>query len=128
MFFCIEIAQAPSRSVFYCNQTSGLTTTKFDQKSEWTTATTLLHNKPLLARISRDLRRCGSGKGRQLGLPSRTSNLTGAGHCDTITFLKREMFAMCTVVLVFSLVFCLLPIAYFSRLVHKLPKQVEKAT
>ena len=41
---------------------------------------------------------------------------------------KIEMFAACTVVLVFSLVFCLLSIVvYFSCLVRKLPKQVQKA-
>ena len=59
-------------------------------------------------------------QGRQLGLSSRTSNLTGASHCGTLTFLKREIFACVLSCLFFPLVFfCLLPIAYFSRLVHK---------
>ena len=51
-----------------------------------------------------------------------------AGHIDIITFLEKKMFA-CRVYCFacFSLVFCLLPIVYFSRLVHRLPKQVRKA-
>ena len=68
------------------------------------------------------LRRSDISKGRQLGLTSRTSSLIGAGYIDNITFLeKRNCFAC------FSLVFGLLSIMYFSRLVHKLPKQVRKA-
>ena len=50
----------------------------------------------------------------------------GRSRVNSFVFLKREMFAICIVLLAFSLVFCLLPIAYFSRLVHKLPKQVRK--
>ena len=55
-----------------------------------------------------DLRRSDSSKGRQLGLPSRTSSLIGAGHIDIITFLEKRMFA-CRVYCFacFSLVFCL---------------------
>ncbi|CAN0393240.1 unnamed protein product, partial [Ascophyllum nodosum] len=45
MVFCVQPAQAPSRSIFWC---------KFNQKSEWTTATTPPHNKPPLARYLRD--------------------------------------------------------------------------
>ena len=56
------------------------------------------------------------------------SSLIGAGHIDIITFLEKIMFA-CRVYCFscFIVVFCLLPIAYFSRLVHKLPRQVRKA-
>ena len=88
----------------------------------------LLHSKPLFARSSRVLRRSDSSKGRQLGLPRRISSLIGAVHIDIVTFLEKIMFA-CRVyfLLVFPLCFCLLPIAYFSRLVHKLPKQIRKA-
>ena len=43
--FCVQPAQAPSRSIFWC---------KFNQKSEWTTTTTPPHNKPPLARYLRD--------------------------------------------------------------------------
>ena len=49
--------------------------------------------------------------GRQLGLPSRTRNLIGAGHCDTITFLKREMFACILSCLLFRSL-CILSAAY----------------
>ena len=85
-------------------------------------------NKPLFTRSSRVLRRSDSSKGRQLGVPCRTSSLIGAGHIDIIIFLEKRMFA-CRVYCFscFSLVFCLLPIAYFSRLVDKLPRQVRKA-
>ena len=75
---------------------------------------------PLFARSSWVLRRSDSSKGRQLGLPSRTSNLIEAGHCDTITFLKKEMFACVPSRLFFSLYFvCAAYFAYFSRVVHK---------
>ena len=90
--------------------------------------TTATHNKPLFARSSRVLRRSDSSKGRQLGLPRRTSSLIGAGRIGIITFLEKRTFA-CRVYYFscFSFVFSLLPIAYFSRLVHKLPRQVRKA-
>ena len=52
MVICVQISQAWSRSVYCYNQTSGQTTTEFNQKSEWTTTTTPLHNKPPFARIS----------------------------------------------------------------------------
>ena len=42
------------------------------------------------SRCSRVLRRSDSSKGRQLGLPSRTSNLIGAGHIDVITYPERR--------------------------------------
>ena len=89
--------------------------------------TLLLHNKPLFARSSRVLRSDGS-KGRQLGLPSRTSSLIGAGHIGIITFLEKRICA-CRVYCFacFSLMFCLLSIVYVPRFVHKLPKQVRKA-
>ena len=79
MVFCIQIAQAPSRSIFCF----------FNQTSEWTTTARLLHNKPLFAWSSRVLRRRDSSKGRQLGLPSRTSSLIGVGHIGIITFLEK---------------------------------------
>ena len=72
----------------------------------------LLHNKPLLARSSRVLRRSDSSKGRQLGLPSRTSSLIGADHNDTIIFLKEKclphllVFAGCFFPCVLSTFYC----------------------
>ena len=54
--FCVQIAQAPSRSIFCF----------LSQTSEWATRKKLLllHNKPLFARSSRFLRRMDSSKGR----------------------------------------------------------------
>ena len=44
-------------------------------------------------------RRSASGKGRKLELPSKASNLTGAGHSETILpderYLSRILFARC---------------------------------
>ena len=79
----------------------------------------LLHNKPLFARSWRVLRRNDSSKGKQLGLPSRTSSLIGTGHVDIFTFLLPFLFFSC----VLSSNYCV-----FSRPVHKsiLPKQVRK--
>ena len=112
MVFCIQTAQAPSRSIFCF----------FNQTSEWTTTTRLLHNKPLFARSSRVLRRSDSSKGRQLGLPSRTSNLIGAGHIDIITFLEKK-----TVLLVIFLCFVCFPLCIFPVMSTNLPKQGRKA-
>ena len=63
------------------------------------------------------LRRSDSSKERQLGLPSRTSNLTGASYRHTVTFLEKRN--VCRVYCPACCFSCLLPIAYFSRLVHK---------
>ena len=73
------------------------------------------------------LRRNDSSKGRQLGLPSSTSNLIGAGYCDTITFLNREMFACVLSCLCFPLYFvCAAYLAYFSVLFTKIAEAGTK--
>ena len=69
----------------------------------------LLKYRPVFARSSRVLRKSDSSKRRQLGLPSKTSSLIGAGHIDIITFPEKRNWLYC-----FSLVFCLLPIVFFS--------------
>ena len=87
----------------------------------------LLHNKPLFARSSRVLRRSDSNKGRQLGLPSRTSGWIGIGHSEPLLFWKernvcRMYCCACFSLCVSSAFYCV----YFSRLVRELPEQVRK--
>ena len=55
-----------------------------------------------------------SDRGRQLGLPSRTSNMIGASFCDTVTFLKRETLACVLPCLLFF------PLVYFVCAVYRI--------
>ena len=57
----------------------------------------------------------------------QNKQFTGAGHCDTLTLLKREMFAYVLSCLFFRLYFVCCLLHTFSRVVHHLPKQVRKA-
>ena len=54
--------------------------------------TTATSQQPLFARSSRVLRRSDSSNGRQLGLPSRTSSLTGLVIVNHYFSENREMF------------------------------------
>ena len=53
------------------------------------------------------------------GIPSSTSNSIGAGLCDAITFLKRNVLPVSCLLVFPSCLFCLRCLSYFSRFVHK---------
>ena len=61
-------------------------------------------------------------------VPSSTSNLIGTGLCDSLTFLKREMFAcVLSCLLFFPLVaFCLRCLMHFSVLPIKIDEAGTK--
>ena len=70
--------------------------------------TTVSHNKPLLARSSRDQRRSARRKGRQHGLPSKASNFRRS-TVKPLLFCREEclsriLFARFSCVCLFSLV------------------------
>lgn len=68
----------------------------------------LLHNKPLFARSSRDQQRNGGSKGWQHGQPSKPSSSTGEINSENITFLKKGMLCRMYYLYVSFLCVCLL--------------------
>ena len=94
-------AQAWSRIIFWYNRGRSILCCKFNQKSEWTTATTPPLHKTPLARSLRDYL-LASSKGWQRGQPTTTSSSIGEDFCDVKLLFSEEKYFACIMFLLVS--------------------------